>query len=151
MAGQPPKYLGGLDTLVTMGYCLPMTQTQQSTVQVGSVFVCSWGYDQTNVDFFKVVGMTKSGKSVKVQKWSSKITGTDRVAVDLEKGPATLSFYNHNTGERDTWTAPVETKRLRMPEQSGASRPCFSMASYSSAYLVDPDSEHYATIHSSGH
>lgn len=128
-----------------------MTQTQQA-VGIGSVFVCSWGYDQTNVDYYRVVGVTKSGKSVKVQKWSSKITGTDRVAVDLDGGPFTQSYYNHKTGEREQYTAPVETKRLRMPEQSGASRPCFSMTSYSSAYLIeDTSASQYATVHSAGH
>lgn len=29
-------------------------------VKVGDVFYASWGYDQTNVDFYKVVGKTKA-------------------------------------------------------------------------------------------
>jgi len=31
---------------------------------VGDVFVCSWGYDQTNVDAFVVVRVSASGKTV---------------------------------------------------------------------------------------
>ena len=27
-------------------------------VKIGDIFVCSWGYEQTNVDFFKCVGFT---------------------------------------------------------------------------------------------
>ena len=33
-------------------------------VVVGSIFSCSWGYDQTNIDFFKVVKLMP--KSVRV-------------------------------------------------------------------------------------
>lgn len=36
-------------------------------VKVGDVFVYTWGYDQTNVNFFQVVGITPSGKSVKLK------------------------------------------------------------------------------------
>jgi hypothetical protein len=36
-------------------------------VKVGDLFASSWGYDQTNVEFFKVVGLTKSGKSARIR------------------------------------------------------------------------------------
>jgi hypothetical protein len=34
-------------------------------VEVGTIFVSSWGYDQTNIDFYKVVKMTE--KTVWIQ------------------------------------------------------------------------------------
>jgi hypothetical protein len=34
---------------------------------VGTFLYTSWGYDQTNIDFAHVVGVTSSGKSVRVQ------------------------------------------------------------------------------------
>lgn len=37
-------------------------------VRVGTIFARSWGYDQTNVDFYRVLGFTPSGKSVRVVK-----------------------------------------------------------------------------------
>lgn len=40
---------------------------------VGDVFVESWGYDQTNKDFYEVVGVTASGKSVYLQAIESKV------------------------------------------------------------------------------
>ena len=40
---------------------------QDQGVQVGDLFACSWGYDQTQVDFYEVTGVTPSGKSVRVQ------------------------------------------------------------------------------------
>ena len=35
-------------------------------VEVGDIFAASWGYDQTNVDFYEVVGVTASGKSARI-------------------------------------------------------------------------------------
>ena len=34
---------------------------------VGDFVYTSWGYDQTNVTFYKVVGLTPSGKSARLQ------------------------------------------------------------------------------------
>ena len=52
------------------------------SVQVGDVFVCSWGYDQTNVDFYEVIA--KSGATVTIRKIGKNIVhgerGSDRVA-----------------------------------------------------------------------
>lgn len=41
---------------------------REAGVEVGTVFVRSWGYDQTNIDFYRVVGLTAKG--VKLQEWS---------------------------------------------------------------------------------
>lgn len=38
-----------------------MTTTNQHGAKVGDVLVASWGYDQTNINFFAVVGVTKTG------------------------------------------------------------------------------------------
>jgi len=38
---------------------------------VGTVFAHSWGYDQTNVDFYEIVKVSKSGKSGKARKIKS--------------------------------------------------------------------------------
>lgn len=40
--------------------------------EVGAFLATSWGYDQTNVEFYKVVGHTKSGKSCILQPWTSR-------------------------------------------------------------------------------
>ena len=49
--------------------------TQQETkLKVGDVLVYSWGYDQTNIDFFKVVGLTKT--MVKIRQLKSVVTET---------------------------------------------------------------------------
>lgn len=46
--------------------------TTNALPPVGSFFATSWGYDQTNVEFYKVVGHTASGKSLRLQRWTAK-------------------------------------------------------------------------------
>lgn len=112
-------------------------------VKVGDFFVSSWGYDQTNVDFYKVVGVTKSGKSVKVQQWSSKVVGNSGTseAVVPGDGPRTYNDWSEVPEGADYWErqahvkvkpVPVETKRLRLGGYFNAS---FTVNSYSSAHL----------------
>jgi hypothetical protein len=50
-------------------------------LKIGDHFVRSYGYDQTNISFFRVVGFTPSGKSVRVQQ-------TTKIVVD-DSGPTT--------------------------------------------------------------
>ena len=45
-------------------------------VEVGDVFSASWGYDQTNVDFYEVVGITPSGKSVRLRAIGSHVANS---------------------------------------------------------------------------
>lgn len=40
----------------------------------GDFYVRTWGYDQTNVDFYKVIEVTPSGKSVRLQHWTAQLT-----------------------------------------------------------------------------
>lgn len=37
-------------------------------VKAGDIFYNTWGYDQTNVDYYEVIKVTKSGKSVYIKK-----------------------------------------------------------------------------------
>lgn len=121
------------------------------TVKVGDFFECSWGYDQTNVDFYKVVGFTKSGKSVHLQKWSqasveghegphdSVVAGGSPVMVSVRKAGVTedeywaMDFWDRQAVTEEV-PSPVFTKRLSFGGYKGAS---VSMNSYSNAYLWD--------------
>lgn len=116
-------------------------------VKVGDFFYSSWGYDQTQVDFYKVVGLTPSGKSVKVQKWSSALApgtegGGPQEYVVPGEGPATYVDWSGVDQSADYWTqqeqkvvreVPVETKRLKFWGSTAA----FTINSYSGAYLWD--------------
>ena len=58
-------------------------QTRKDGPQVGDVLVSSWGYDQTNVDFWRVVGLTASGKSARIMPVAQRVVdysrGSERV------------------------------------------------------------------------
>ena len=43
-------------------------------VKVGDIFVNSWGYDQTNIDYFQVTSKTKKG--IKIRAINSEVTET---------------------------------------------------------------------------
>lgn len=42
-----------------------MTQIIENEIAVGDIFYRSWGYDQTNINFVKVIEISKTGKTVK--------------------------------------------------------------------------------------
>jgi hypothetical protein len=47
------------------------------TLKVGDIFHCGWGYSMTLNDFYQVVEITKSRKSVKVRKLKKFMTASD--------------------------------------------------------------------------
>ena len=54
-------------------------QTRTAGPAVGDLLVSSWGYDQTNIDFWCVVGLTASGKSARIMPVAQRV-------VDYSKG-----------------------------------------------------------------
>ena len=47
------------------------------TIKAGDILNSSWGYDQTNVDFYQVTRVTPSGKTVYVQKVGTRTVRED--------------------------------------------------------------------------
>lgn len=124
---------------------------QEIGIQVGDYFASSWGYDQTNIDYWQVVEFTASGKSVKVRKCYTTATGLDndgRWEIQVMPGQQ----------EQD---APVETKRLHsyLPEQKRWSETepewhaYFKVNSYSVATWQGTDTlpTHFQTAPGYGH
>ena len=68
-------------------------------VKVGDIFYNSWGYDQTNIDWYQVVSLTKSGKSVKIRPIAGKIK---------ESG----FMSGTTTPKKGKFTGPAVTKRI---------------------------------------
>ena len=129
--------------------------TNTADIKVGSFYVRSWGYDQTNVDFYKIVGVTASGKSVKVQHWSQ--TRADNSGESFHDSvvpgekPRKVSDFSNVTPDMDYWDrkkaiiekdAPVTTHRI-----NGNS---IKINSYDWAYLWDGKPE-YQTAAGFGH
>ena len=40
---------------------------------LGKIFYSSWGYEQTNIDFYKVIEVSPSGKTITLQPIGSKV------------------------------------------------------------------------------
>ena len=49
-----------------MHYCIKKLEHKSERAKVGDVFHSSWGYDQTNTEYYKIVGISKTGKTAKV-------------------------------------------------------------------------------------
>ena len=59
-----------------------MTTTDTYTIKPGSIFRATWGYDQTNVDFFQVVSV--SGAYVRVRQVEPDVTHRDQISYESE-------------------------------------------------------------------
>lgn len=125
----------------------------QPTVKVGDFFYSSWGYDQTNVDFFKVVGLTPKG--VRIQHWSSLCVRDDGgPSTRVVPGDAPAQWVDWSGVDRDAehWVqqgqkvmrdAKIETKRLQVmsgPYYEGRVR--LAWKSYADLYLWDGTPKH---------
>jgi hypothetical protein len=65
-------------------------------VKLGDIFERSWGYEQTNVDFYKVIELTKSGKSAKVIRiGQKKVKQTGDMSELVEPDPNKLTDETH--------------------------------------------------------
>ena len=88
---------------------------QSNPVKVNDIFYSSWGYDQTNIDFYMVVEVLKS--SVKVVS-----IGEHRTYTGPMQGTCVPNINDKGT--------KVMTKRINIFNN----KPSFKVASYASAY-----------------
>jgi hypothetical protein len=107
------------------------TTTTIRPVEVGDIFASSWGYDQTNVDFYEVVAVTPSGKSVRLVPIGKEVV--------IDSGPYTEVKAVPGSASPDA--KPI-TKRVRY---YGGSEPLVSLTSYSNAWRIDPNEAKYET------
>jgi hypothetical protein len=123
-----------------------VVEPEKREVKVGDIFYTSWGYDQTNVEFYKVVRATKA--SVWVQQtgqtredatygngdyWTTKSTGEI-------KGRA---VYNRETGEYDTKFPPITQHRI----QYGYGKPAIRINSVVNGWFWDGEPKSASTGH----
>ena len=116
-------------------------------VKVGDIFYTSWGYDQTNVEFFKVVRCTD--KSVWVQETGQKCQYSEHGNGDYwttvsDGQPLVREMRDWENGGYKKVTAGISMHRLRA-RYNGS--PAFSINSFSSARLWDGTPVHASTGH----
>lgn len=98
------------------------TQTaSRHDVKVGEIFVCSWGYDQTNIDFYEVVGVTPTG--VRLLKINAEVVASNGYSDKLMPKPG--SYRRTRDGE--------VPKPFFRKVSAGAYGPWISLNSYSGA------------------
>lgn len=51
--------------------------------KIGDIFVATWGYEQTNADFFQIIGLTAKGVKVRHIKSKQKIEGQTMVGTSI--------------------------------------------------------------------
>ena len=78
------------------------TLTAEKKIEVGDIIVSSWGYDQTNIDFYKIVKQTASSVWIqKLKKQYLEQTGWAhyKVVPSDEFASQTQSVKRYKTGE----------------------------------------------------
>lgn len=110
-------------------------------VKVGDLFYTSWGYEQTNVNFFQVIELVGTS-SVRVREVyppmidETAVSGmsadrTYKITRDLLPAASHASFIKDQE--------KGDLKRLKSYMQDG-SHPQFNLSSFANAYLVEGDS-----------
>ena len=127
------------------------------TVKKGDVFVASWGYDQTNIDYEQVIGVTKSGKSVYVKPIENAYVGEGprrRVVADVGNF-RTAYALEWVDGEMVRVEKDTTRRRLIQSYDNTAVFPpeprvYIKWTSFANAYLVDPTVPQFDTIAAGG-
>lgn len=114
-------------------------------VKVGDLFSATWGYDQTNNDFFQVVALVGEC-SVRVRQvypkikertarsWASEDYTIENDGELLEPAPYSVFIRDQENGD---------LKRLKSYAADGKSSPEFNLSSFANAYFVPKGASSY--------
>lgn len=99
-------------------------------VQVGDIFSCTWGYDQTNVDFFQVIKLCGEQSvrvrevvpKIKLREAESPMSATTTYEITRDILSPTKGVFIKNTEEGDL-------KKLKSHAKDGVSDPVFTVGS----------------------
>jgi hypothetical protein len=119
------KFRDGYGVTVSVTDITPATTTNQEVPKVGDLFYSSWGYDQTNIDFYQVVAM--KGSTVTVRRCGAKRVYDQNMAGRVQADKGSLSG---------------EPKNYRVT-YSVEGKPSFKVASYARAWPTDESDEHF--------
>lgn len=110
-------------------------------VKVGDLFFTSWGYEQTNTNFFQVVELVGSS-SVRVREVCPPVI--DRAAVSgmsedvtIQNTKELLPATSYSTFIKDQEKGDL--KRLKSYAADGVSSPQFYLSSFANAYKIEGD------------
>lgn len=99
-----------------------------TTLKVGDILYSSWGYDQTNIDFYQVVEIKKSRKSIVIYEIAGETVET------------TGAMQGRCVAVKDTFTGKPMLKRVREGN-------IVSITSYASAFPWDGKPKYWSAYH----
>lgn len=108
-------------------------------VQIGDIFVASWGYDQTNVDFFQVIALCGE-TSVRVRQVYPRMIEEDAISGMSADRTYRISREILPPAKSSVFIKDQENgdiKRLKSYNKDG-SCPQFRLDSFASAYYCEP-------------
>jgi hypothetical protein len=114
------------------GYIVPLENVALSPVnnqkvpKVGDLFCSSWGYDQTNIDFYQVTAAI-SANTVEVRRCGSKQTDYQNLS-------------GHVKADKGNLQGEPKKHRVLYDMQGN---PSFKVASYARAWPTDENAEHF--------
>ena len=112
-------------------------------VKVGDLFRASWGYEQTNNDFFQVVELV-GASSVRVREVFPEIVSTKAVSSMSEDRTIKVSRKMLPAAPRSVFIKDQERgdlKRLKSYAADGVSDPQFNLSSFANAYYCAPGAD----------
>ena len=102
--------------------------TNTTSIKVGSIFKSSWGYDQTNVDYYQVTKVNPSGKSITVQQIADSINTTGMMC-------------GTSLPIKDSFKGQPQTKRIKSYTDNNITNHYFKVTSFSCAHLMHDTSK----------
>lgn len=114
----------GYHTIITNEESVTKIDVPLPKVNTGDIFVASWGYDQTNIDFYKVVEVK------------------NKSAVLVHLG-ANRTYTGHMQGTCVPDMSVVGTRRYVKRIQVVDNKPCFKLTSYSAAFPWCGKEQHF--------
>ena len=69
------------------------------SVNKGDIFTYTWGWEQTNVEFYEVVSVTKTGKTASLRRVESNLVSDDREGFVSMTGKVTPIIGNWKNDE----------------------------------------------------
>lgn len=96
-------------------------------VHVGDVFHCAWGYDMTINDFYEVVAMSKSDKSVTTRKIATRMDGDPYSPIRAQVSPIL-------TGDRF-----IGKPERHLLQSCGEGDVCICIDGCTYAFLMEPE------------
>jgi len=109
-------------------------------IKIGDVFVESWGYNQTNIDFFQVIRTMP--KSVEIIHIAGRPVGTGHAT---KLTPDVIDNTDGIKGSRKL-VQFLDYNRNKIGPREEDMRPFLTMSSFSTAFLWDGESAYHDTI-----